>query len=192
MNQRIRVLQELGEEFERAVAPPNPRGRGLRLGVGGLGAAFSVIVAIGVAVLAVVLLGHARNAASPPAAPKPRTSTSAAGGLVGRRQGATVTLPRGRATRRFRIQAVAGHAYNVTVNAPASADLRIHMNTPGETRFVLYANTLHGPFCRAHAGRIGCLLPFAAGGVQGGRWTVVITKTSAPPAAVTVSVVFIH
>ncbi len=99
-------------------------------------------------------------------------------------------LPLGRSTRTFRIQAVAAHAYDVTVEAPESAALRIHMNTLGGTRSVL--DTIHGQSCHAHAGHIGCLLHFAAGGTPGGTWTVVITKTSAPPAAVAVSVGFIR
>jgi hypothetical protein len=119
-----------------------------------------------------------------------RSSTGDAASLIGRRQMATLALPHGPATRTFRIQAFPAHPYDVTVEASASAQLSIHMNTSAGARFVL--DTIHGQSCHAHAGHIGCLLHFAAGGTSGGKWTVVITKTSAPPAAAAVSVVFIR
>jgi hypothetical protein len=73
MNQRLRILQELGEELERRVMPTDRAegGAGLRsrarvalarVRFGGAAAAVAVSIAIAVAVGAIVLLGHPRHA----------------------------------------------------------------------------------------------------------------------------------
>ncbi|MGI8713663.1 MAG: hypothetical protein ACR2NR_10865 [Solirubrobacteraceae bacterium] len=115
-----------------------------------------------------------------------RYSASEAGSLIGRRQLATVALPLGCSTRAFTVHAVASHPYDLNVEAPRSAGLGIQTNTPGRTLAVLY--TVHSQSCNVRSGHVSCLLHFAAGRNPGGQWTVVITKRSAPPAAVAVSV----
>ena len=107
---------------------------------------------------------------------------------AGHVQSATLELPRGHATKRFAISALASHTYDVTVTAPATAAVTVTMNTIAGTRSTL--GTLHDQGCRTTAGRVVCLLHFAEGGTPGGTWTVVVRKTSIPAAGVKVSVVF--
>ena len=107
---------------------------------------------------------------------------------AGHVQSATLHLPRGQATRRFAISALASHTYDVTVTAPAQAAVAVTMNTVAGTRSTL--DTLHDQGCRTSAGQVLCVLHFAEGGTPGGTWTVVVRKTSIPAARVKVSVVF--
>jgi len=116
------------------------------------------------------------------------TSLAATPVPVGRVQSATWQLPRGQATKRFGISALASHPYDVTVTAPDTSAVAVTMNTNAGTRSTLV--TLHDPGCRTTAGRAVCLLHFAEGGTPGGTWTVIVRKTSTPAARVKVSVVF--
>jgi hypothetical protein len=107
---------------------------------------------------------------------------------AGHVQSATLHLPRGPATKRFAISALASHTYDVTVTAPATAAVAVTMNTIAGTRSTL--GTLHDQGCRTTAGQALCVLHFAEDGTPGGTWTVVVRKTSIPAARVKVSVVF--
>lgn len=72
MNQRIRVLQELGEEFERSLATPRSSGPSIQPRLANVVVLFSVLITLAVAGLAIVLLGHGHRAASRlPASPNP-------------------------------------------------------------------------------------------------------------------------
>lgn len=103
-------------------------------------------------------------------------------------QSETLQMPRGRATAKFSISALASRTYDVTVTATASSVIGVTMNEGIGTRWTL--DTLHGQDCHTRAGRAICVLHFAAGGNPGGTWTAVVRKTSIPAASVQVSVVF--
>ncbi len=64
MNQRIRVLQKLGEEFERSLATARSSGRSSQPRLANVVVLFSGAVTLAVAVSAIVLLGHGHRAAS--------------------------------------------------------------------------------------------------------------------------------
>ena len=208
------ILAELGEaldaHFKERTAQPNsgitsahaqrskprrwglsPRARAWAAGgLRGLPVLTAALIAVAVVAVALGLTGHGHTASRAHLAPAGRhASQSARQGVIGRRQSATSAFPAGRATRTFKIRAVASHPYDVTVAAPASAELNIHINTSGGVRSML--DTIHGQSCRSRAGHIDCLLHFAEGGTPGGIWTVVISKTSAPAAVVAISVVFL-
>jgi hypothetical protein len=116
------------------------------------------------------------------------SSLAATTAQAGHAQSATLELPRGHATKRFAVSALASHTYDVTVTAPATAAVAVTMNTITGTRSTL--GTLHDQGCRTTAGQALCVLHFARGDTPGGTWTVVVRKTSIPAARVRVSVVF--
>src|SRR5579859_6616985 len=93
---------------------------------------------------------------------------------AGHVQSATLTLPRGHATKRFAISALASHTYDVTVTAPASAVFVVTMNTDAGTLSTLDTSLNNRQDCHTRAGRALCLLRFAEGGTPGGTWTVVV------------------
>jgi hypothetical protein len=107
---------------------------------------------------------------------------------AGQAQNATLRMPRGQATKRFAISALASHSYDVTVTAPATAAVAVTMNEGVGTRWTL--DSLHGQGCHTSAGRATCLLHFAAGGNPGGTWTGVVHKTSILAVRVKVSIAF--
>lgn len=112
----------------------------------------------------------------------------AAHGRAGLVHGAALRLPRGRSTTTFTITAPATHGYDVTVAAPAAAAIVLTMKISAGTGWTL--NTQHDPGCHTMAGRIDCVLHFAAGGNPGGRWTAIVHKTSLPAARGRITIVF--
>lgn len=104
-------------------------------------------------------------------------------------QTASLRLPRGRATSTFIVKAPAGHAFDVSVEAPSAAAVALTMNfgfSPGLTVQTLTDRQ----DCRILAATTSCVVHLAAGGNAGGTWRWTVTKTSIPAARVHISVVF--
>ena len=104
-------------------------------------------------------------------------------------QTASLRLPRGRAPSTFIVKAPAGHAFDVSVEAPSAAAVALTMNfgfSPGLTVQTLTDRQ----DCRILAATTSCVVHFAAGGNAGGTWRWTVTKTSVPAARVHIRVVF--
>jgi hypothetical protein len=103
-------------------------------------------------------------------------------------QTTSLRLPSGRTTSNITIHAPAGHAFDVTIEAPITAALTL------DTRFgypPLMVNTLNDPqACAVQGAEITCVVHFAAGGNAGGRWTWTVTKTSTPATRARIRIVF--
>jgi hypothetical protein len=103
-----------------------------------------------------------------------------------------MTLPHGPATARATISAPSPpkHAFDVFVVVPARADVGIRIETPTRATLRVLDSTRRPP-CRTRHPYRTCLLHFPRlEAVQGGRWTLVVTKRSVAPARVRVDVSF--
>ena len=97
-------------------------------------------------------------------------------------------MPRGPVSSTIVIHAPAGHAYDVTIKAPAQAAvvLRTSFGWPGPS----FRTRGDPQNCRTAGGSTTCLIHFAAGGNAGGTWRWTLTKTSTPAALVQLTVAF--
>jgi hypothetical protein len=103
-----------------------------------------------------------------------------------------LTLPRGRATARATITAPPppSYAFDVFVVVPARADVGVRIQTATRATLRVLDST-RSPSCRTRRPYRTCLLHFPRlEAVQGGRWTLVVTKRSVAPARVRVDVSF--
>lgn len=132
--------------------------------------------------------GNHRGVPSPGKTPV-RTSVA-----VGRPQSASLALPAGRSSAQFRITAPSPSQYgfDVTVIAPASADIGVSIHTwYGAILPSILDSTHDQAWCRVHGLQETCFEQFPLLPAQrAGTWTVVASKRSEPAAKVRVAVVF--
>jgi hypothetical protein len=113
--------------------------------------------------------------------------------LVGQSQGATLTMARGHSRAKFNVIALdpPTHVFDVRIVAPESADVRVRMRTANGRLLYILDSTQSKDWCKVRHRRSICQLPFPKLEAQlGGRWTVIVTKRSDPPASVSVRVTF--
>jgi hypothetical protein len=113
--------------------------------------------------------------------------------LVGRPQAAVLWLAAGRSTAKFTITALAPreHTWDVTISAPAGADVEVHIVTWYGVSFSVLDTTRDRQSCATSRGRTVCVLRFPLLEAQRpGPWTVIARKRTAPAAAVRVQVTF--
>jgi len=99
-------------------------------------------------------------------------------------------VPAGRASETFTIDAPAGLAYDVRLTAPAAARVTLTVQIGAGAGWT--AETGDESACSRSSASTTCLLHFAAGGNPGGRWTAVLSKDTAPAAAVEIAIRFLH
>jgi hypothetical protein len=79
----------------------------------------------------------------------------------------------------------------VRVSAPAATDVGVRIRTFYGTDLHVVGSTLRGDSCNTKQGQMACVFRFPALEAQrAGRWTVIVMKTSRPPASVAVKVTF--
>jgi hypothetical protein len=143
------------------------------------GAALTLAVALAVLAYAIAGGGDGSGGARPPVAKDGASFV----------QTTSLRMPRGRTTFTFLVKGIAGHAFDVRFNAPASAALAVTTNigTPLGTGPTFHTLTDRQD-CRTIAAEVSCLVHFAAGGTPGGTWRWTVTKSSIPAARVRISV----
>jgi len=145
--------------------------------------AFTSLPAALAAVLALAACGRSSAAARPP------RGTPAI--LAGHVQRATVKLPAGRSSTSFQITATARDELQLSVSAPADADLAVEAVKQDGERLRLLESTRERPACGVAGGRSRCRLRFAVGAnLIPGRWTILVSKTAGRPAGATVAMTF--
>jgi hypothetical protein len=114
--------------------------------------------------------------------------------VVGRPQAASLVLPAGRSSAQYRIMAPspAEYGFDVTVIAPASAEVGVSIRTWYGAIFPSILTSTHDPAsCRAHGSQDVCFERFPLLEAQrAGTWTVVASKRSGPAVTVRVAIVF--
>lgn len=100
-----------------------------------------------------------------------------------------IHLARGRSTKRFVIQAPAGHAYRVSLSAPAHTRIRLTMRINHLSGWSLALP--QDPSCTTTPPSAQCTLNFASGGNPGGTWAGTLNKTTGSSETVLVRVAFV-
>lgn len=112
---------------------------------------------------------------------------------VERPQAATLKLPAGRSSAQYRITAPkpAQYSFDVTVSAPASADVAVNILTWYGAQLSILDSTHDSGMCTLRGSQETCLgrFPFLPA-QRAGTWTVVASKRSEPPATVHLAVTF--
>jgi len=133
--------------------------------------------------------GNHRSAPNPGTNPA-RTSAAAAD----RPQAASLALPAGRSSAQYRITAPspAQYQFDVTVTAPASADIGVSIRTWYGAVLPSILDSTHDPaWCRIRGSQVACFEQFPLLPAQrAGTWTVVASKRSGPAATVDVTLAF--
>jgi hypothetical protein len=114
-------------------------------------------------------------------------------GVVERPQPAELVLFAGRSSARYRITAPspAKYTFDVSVTAPASANVAVNMRTWYGTTLTVLDSTHDRAWCSRRGSHDICFLPFPFLPAQlAGTWTVIASKQSGPPATVRVVVTF--
>ncbi len=102
------------------------------------------------------------------------------------------TIPRGVATKRYRIVAPSRrvHAFTVFVVVPARAEVAVTIET-GTGRALRILDSTRSPGCKVRRPLRTCFVDVRKlDGVRGGRWTIVLTKRSLSPARARVDLRF--
>lgn len=108
-------------------------------------------------------------------------------------QAASLVLPAGRSSAWYRITAPspARYAFDVTVAAPASADVGVTIRTWYGAIFSILSSTRDPGVCRRRGSQDICFERFPLLEAQrAGTWTVIASKRSEPAATVRVAVTF--
>lgn len=109
-------------------------------------------------------------------------------------QAASLALPAGRSSAQYKITAPspAQYGFDVTVAAPASADISVNAHTwYGATLSILDSTRDLQESCHRQGARNVCFERFPLLPAQrSGSWAIVATKRSAPAAAVRVAIMF--
>jgi hypothetical protein len=122
-------------------------------------------------------------------APGKGTSTAP----IGRPQAATLHLAAGRSAAQFMIVAPPPPKYtwNASVAAPAAADVGVNIRTWYGVDLQVLTSTHDAESCKTGARRSTCFTRFPFLEAQrAGRWTVIATKRSGPPAVVHIAITF--
>ena len=153
---------------------------------------FAVTAICGVLVLAATgCTGGGGNHRSVPGPGRNPARTPAG---AGRPQAARLVLPAGRSSAQYQITAPspAQYGFDVTVMAPASADVSLSIRTWYGAIFPSILTSTHDPAsCRTRGSQNVCFERFPLLEAQrAGTWTVVASKRSGPAATVRVAIVF--
>ena len=108
-------------------------------------------------------------------------------------QAARLVLSAGRSSAHYRITAPppAKYTFDVSVTAPASANVAVNIRTSYGTVLTILDSTHDRAWCRRHGSQDMCFEPFPYLPAQrAGKWTVIASKRSEPPATVGVAVTF--
>ena len=115
--------------------------------------------------------------------------------VAGRPRAASLVLPAGRSSAQYPITAPspAQYGFDVTVTAPASADVGVSIRTWYGAVFPSILTSTHDPAsCRTRGSQDVCFERFPLLEAQrAGTWTVVASKRSGPAATVRVAIVFV-
>ena len=120
-----------------------------------------------------------------------KTRTSAAAELP---QTARLVLPAGRSSARYQITAPspANYSFDVTVTAPASADISVNISTWYGAILTILDSTRDKEACSRRGAEDICVdrFPFLPA-QRAGTWTVIASKRSGPAAVVHATVTFL-
>jgi hypothetical protein len=126
----------------------------------------------------------------------PRPPTKPAAPAIGQPQAANLALPAGPSSAQYRITAPspAQYGFDVTVTAPASADVSVNARTwYGATLGILTSTRDLGESCTRRSAQDVCFERFPLLPAQrAGTWTIVAAKRSMPTATVRVEITFGH
>jgi hypothetical protein len=139
------------------------------------------------------LSGCASGRSAPRAAQPPRSETGATAALVGRPQAAVLQLARGNSTTKFTISALPPptHTWSVAIDAPAKADVEVHILTWYGAWLSVLDTTRERQSCAITGTQTHCLLSFPLLEAQrAGPWTVIARKRTDPSATVRIQVTF--
>jgi hypothetical protein len=113
---------------------------------------------------------------------------------VGRLQAASLVLPAGRSSAQYRITAPspAKYGFDVTVTAPASAQISVNARTwYGAILGILVSTRDLSEWCKSRGSQDVCFERFPLLPAQrAGTWTIVASKRSKPAATVRIAITF--
>lgn len=159
---------------------------------GGMRRGFAATAICGVLVLAAA--GCTGGSGNHRGAPSPSPDPAGSSAVAVRPQAASLLLPAGRSSAQFRITAPspAQYGFDVTVTAPASADVGVSIRTWYGAIFPSILDSTRDPaWCRTRGSQDVCFERFPLlEAQQAGTWTVVASKRSGPAATVRVAIVF--
>ena len=105
-----------------------------------------------------------------------------------------LSFPDGRSTRSFTLLAPdpSRHTFDVSVSTAKATDVRIRIHTSeGYELHIVDSTKRNVHWCDTEEQRRSCSIPFPAlEAPQAGRWSVIVTKFSQPPADVSIEVTF--